>query len=429
MKTENHSTLLNSLTLASIVLLSVICNRYCDADWPQILGPGRNGEAINETPISIWNDEGPQVSWTYDIGQGYAGPVVTGDQVIVFHRMGDIERVESLDVQSGKPQWQADFEATYTGGIDPDKGPRCVPLIYGSRVYAFGAAGNLHCLDLTNGKKIWSKSTHKEFEGRDGYFGTGSTPIVADKKLIVNVGGREGGLVAFDLESGKTIWKTTQEQASYSSPTAATIDGVEHVVFVTRLNTVSINPANGDVRFQFPFGRKGPTVNGATPLLIEDRLFVSASYGVGARLSRIKAGEAEKVWANDDVMSSQYSTCVHRNGYLYGTHGREDYNNGEYRCVELATGKIQWQQTDFAISHTILVGDRLLLLGVDGILRLVKAAPKEYQELGSSQVSKNLTRALPALSNGKFYFRDNDGRNGKLVCLDLSRQNDEEQPK
>jgi len=128
-------------------------------------------------------------------------------------------------------------------------------------------------------------------------------------------------------------------------------------------------------------------------------------------------------------MSSQYSTCVHRDGYLYGTHGREDYNNGEYRCVELASGKIQWKQTEFSISHTILVGDRLLLLGVDGVLRLVQADPRKILELGSAQVSENLTRALPALSNGKFYFRDNAGRKGKLVCLDLSRKDAEEQPK
>jgi len=358
------------------------------------------------------------------LGEGYAGPAVVGERVIVFHRVDDVERIEAFDVQTGESDWQADFEATYSGGVNPDRGPRCVPLVHGSHVYVFGAAGDLHCVELTSGKKRWTRAAYREFGGREGYFGAGSTPIVADGKLIVNVGGDEAGLVAFNLETGETVWKSTKEGASYSSPAAATIAGTKHVVFVTRLNTVSVNPANGDVRFRFPFGRRGPTVNGATPLLLDDRLFVSSSYGVGAKLSQLTATAAKEIWANDDVMSSQYSTCVHRDGYLYGTHGREDYNNGEYRCVAVDSGKIQWKKTGFAISHSILVGDQLLLLGVDGTLRLAKANPNRYEEIASAQVSTNLTRSLPALSDGKLYFRDNSGRSGKLICLELARKRD-----
>ncbi len=424
---QNHSnTSQSGFTRAfykfNVLLIVLICHSHGSAfDWPQILGPNRNGQAVGEPAIKIWSADGPALLWKQELGEGYAGPAVTGDRVTVFHRIGDVERIESFHARTGESQWRTDFQASYAGGVDPDRGPRCVPLINGSSVYVFGAAGNLHCVELASGRKRWSRDLYREYGGREGYFGAGSTPIVVDQHLIVNVGGDSAGVVALDLATGETVWKTTEEGASYSSPASAKIDGTQHVFFVTRLNTISVDPANGDVRFRFPFGRQGPTVNAATPLIIQDRLFVSSSYGVGARLSQVTANQAREIWANDDVMSSQYSTCVHHNGFLYGTHGREDYNNGEYRCIDFESGKIQWKKSRFPVSHTILVGDHLLLLGVDGSLRLLKANPRRYEELAVAKVSSNLTRALPALSNSRLYFRDNAGRTGQLICVELPR--------
>ncbi len=103
----------------------------------------------------------------------------------------------------------------------------------------------------------------------------------------MNVGGRKGaGIVAFSLTDGKALWKATNDAASYSSPMAATIGGKRQVIFVTRLNVVSVDPKTGKVLFQFPFGQRGPTVNAANPLVFGDHLFVSSSYGVGAQWAR-----------------------------------------------------------------------------------------------------------------------------------------------
>ncbi len=416
----------NSPVVAAPVLfalaLLVAPARECQAgDWPQILGPDRNGEAQDEPVIAKWPASGPKPSWSYPVGQGYAGPAVVGNRVIVFHRDRNAERVEALDAATGESLWKTDFPATYRGGVNPDLGPRCVPLIHGDCVYVFGAAGDLHCVNLEDGAKRWTREAYQEFKGQEGYFGAGSTPIVAAGKLIVNIGGSGAGLVAFDLDTGKTAWQATDEDASYSSPTLAMVGGQPHAIFVTRYNTISVDPANGKVRFQFPFGMRGPTVNGATPLVFGDLLFVSSSYGVGANLSQINGDNVKKLWANDDVMSSQYSTCVYRDGFLYGTHGREDYQNGELRCFEAKTGKVKWTVPGFGVAHTILVGDQLLLLGVEGRLRLAEVNSEAYRELASAEISTDVTRSLPALSNGKFYFRENAGQGGTLICLPLAK--------
>ncbi len=389
-------------------------------DWPQILGPARNGQASGETLDAAKFKKSPLVNWSYTLGAGFAGPAVVGDRVIVFHRLGEQERVECLSAATGKLQWQTNFPASYQGGFNPDDGPRCVPTIHAGRIYLFGAHGDLYCVDLKTGKKYWSRDAYGEFSGNDGYFGAGSSPLVAEGKLLVNVGGRgDAGLVAFDLETGKTTWKMGQEAASYSSPTLTTLAGRSVAIFVTRMNVLAVDPKTGKEFFRFPFGKQGPTVNAATPLVFDNQLFVTASYGIGASLRKISLQGAQALWANDEAMSSQYSTCVHQAGYLYGAHGREDVGTAQFRCVKAQTGKVMWSQPNFGVTHTILAGKHLLLLNTRGRLTLALASPEKYQQLQQHTVGRGTTRALPALANGRFYFRTSDGGKGQLTCLQV----------
>ena len=391
-------------------------------DWPQILGPNRSGEAREETLLAKWPTAGPEVAWTHNIGEGYAGVAVSGDKVVAFHRVGEKNVVEALKAENGQQLWKIKLDALYRGGINADRGPRCVPLIHKDRIVLYSPAGDLHCLSLDDGKTFWSRSLYADYRGDEGYFGAGSTPVIVQDKVIVNVGGRaDAGLVALDLASGKTVWKKTDERASYAAPTVATVAGKSHAIFVTRMNCVSVDPANGDVRFRFPFGKRGPTVNAATPLVFDDHLFVSASYGVGAVFAKLGADEPQVVWSNDDVMSQQFTTCVHHEGFLYGTDGREDIGVGTLRCIEAKTGKVQWSVDGFGIAHVILADGKLLIQHVDGQLTLAQADSTKFTKLAGARVSSDSTRALPALSNGRLFVRDNSGTGGKLRCFVVGR--------
>jgi outer membrane protein assembly factor BamB len=392
-------------------------------EWPQILGPARNGAAEKEKLPAAWPAGGPRVLWKGEVGAGYGGPAVAAGRVVVFHRLGDQERVEAFDLMSGKSLWGADFEATYRGGIDADLGPRCVPTIHDGRVYAFGAGGDLHCVRLEDGGKVWSRALAADYDAPDGYFGAGSSPIVAGQRLWVNLGGREAGLVALDLATGKTLYRGTTEQASYSSPTLATIGGRESLVFVTRYNCLGIDPASGAERFSFEFGKRGPTVNAATPLVFGDRLFVSASYGVGARLMRFANGAPTVVWENDESMSSQYTTCVHHQGYLYGAAGREDVGDASLRCIDAATGAVKWDVEGYGIAHVILAGDQLLVVRQRGEIALAPATPARFAPTATATITRGNLRPLPALAEGKLVVRTvASGGRGELLCVDVGAQ-------
>jgi outer membrane protein assembly factor BamB len=385
-------------------------------DWPQILGPHRNGIADEEQIADSWPKSGPPTLWKRDVGEGYAGVAVAGGTAILFHRVGNNERIEAMDARSGHVVWKADFPTSFKTTFNPDNGPRCTPIIHKGRVYVFGAQGGLRCVDLKTGRKIWSRETHKEFRAQEGYFGAGSTPIIEDDKIIVNVGSRnQAGIVAFALESGKPVWKATNELASYSSPVAATIDGVRHVIFITRTKTISVDPKTGKVRFEFPFWKRGPTINGATPLVLDGNLFVSSHYGVGAVFAKIKKSNAETVWKSDDILSSHYMTPIAHEGFLYGIHGQERVDEPELRCFDPKTKKILWRQPGFAYGSMIKADGKLITLTTDGELILLKTDSTRYRELARVSVLDNTTRALPALSNGLIYIRDTN----TLKCLDL----------
>src|SRR5690606_10863865 len=200
-----------------------------------------------------------------------------------------------------------------------------------------------------------------------------TSPLVYQERLLVNIGGEKAGIVALDTRTGRTVWTATEDQASYSSPVLTQLAGRTAVAFVTRLNFVLLDPMTGRELMRYPFGRRGPTVNAAVPLVIGDQYFLTASYGIGAVLLEVDQGRLEPVWAADDVLSSQYNTPIHAGGLLFGIHGREDGPPADLRCADLATGRILWNRPALGVAHLMLADGKLLVLTSQGTLLMVRA--------------------------------------------------------
>ena len=414
--TNSFRSELASLFLIILASLS-ICRDVKSDDWPQILGIHRDGIAVNETLATRWPNNQPRVNWRYKLGQGFAGVSVSGNDVFVFHRMGNQERIESLHRDTGNQQWKRDLETFYRGGYNPDSGPRCVPTVAGDRIILHGASGLAHAVRRQNGELLWSRDLVKDYQGEDGFFGAGSTPIVVDEKALFNIGGEKtGGIVALNVENGETIWHQPNEGASYSSPITAEIDGKTFAIFVTRFNTVMLDPEDGDVAFKISFGRRGPTVNAATPLVFDSQLFLTSSYNVGAGLFELSRHSARELWRSDDSLSSQYNSPILWKNDIYGIHGREDVGQAELRCINPRSGLVRWKKKNFGVANLILADHKILAVKVDGELVIFEPNPDRYVELARTKLSNKTTRALPALSRGLLFIRDSD----ELICFDLN---------
>jgi outer membrane protein assembly factor BamB len=409
-------------TLFPIFCLAFAFNVF-GADWPQFLGPNRSGTTTETNLAPVWPREGPPVVWQRKVGEGFSGPVVSGGRLILFHRLEGKEAVECLDAKSGKVLWKAEYPTQYRDDFGFDEGPRATPAIAGNAVITFGAEGMLHCWTLEKGDKRWSVDTKAAFNAGKGFFGVASSPLADGDAVILNIGGRNGtGIVAFDKATGKVLWKVTDDEASYSSPVAATVAGKRRLFVVTREALVALQAGNGNVDFRYPW--RPPmhaSVSAAVPLIIDDLIFISASYGTGATLLRYKEGAPEKIWSNDEALSCHYATPVHRDGFLYGFDGRADPGlqaDSSLRCVELKTGKVRWKEDSVKVGTVTLAGGQLLILTEKGELIIGPANPDGFKPAARAQILPFVVRAHPALADGLFYARSKD----KLVCVDLRKQ-------
>lgn len=388
-------------------------------DWPQILGPSRNGAAGEDERLAdSWPDDGPPLVWESPIGRGFAGVAVSDGNLVLFHRLGDREVVESREAADGTAVWSKEYPTDFVPQYGRDDGPLCVPTIAGERVITLGAGGVLTCWRLRDGEVVWRRETQRDFDVVPGYFGAGSCPLVHEDKVIVNVGARDddAGLVAFDIESGVVLWTAVSDGASYSSPVLTTIAGEPTVIAVTRFHCVGVSAADGTVRFETPFGLRGLNVTAANPVLVGDAVFLSASYGIGAAFGGIGGDGFQSNWSNDDVMSSQYTTCIEHEGLLYGIDGRQDIPPATLKCFDPQTGDVRWAVEDFGYATLLKADEKLLIAGTNGEFLLAELSAETYQPLARAQLFNDTVRALPALSGGLLFARDSS----RLRCFDLN---------
>jgi len=321
------------------------------SDWPQFLGPTRNGVYPGRSGSVGWSKSGPEKIWSHPVGKGWSGPVVSANRLIIFHRQGADEIIDCLDAKTGGSIWYRKFPTKYVDGFGFDNGPRATPCIDNKRVYLFGADGNLHCLALSDGSTHWSINLQQKLSADSGFFGLACSPVVIGNKVLLNIGGADGaGIVGINTDNGSIAWKTHNDSASYSSPALINLAGTKQVAFITRNNLVAVDPQSGKPIWE---QRLSPamqaSVSASVPLLVGDHLFATASYGAGAVALRLTPKTAKVVWQNDKSLSSQYHTPVALKGNLYGFHGRLDTGpRPDFRCVNLKSGEVKWKSNRVA---------------------------------------------------------------------------------
>jgi outer membrane protein assembly factor BamB len=373
------------------------------ADWPQFLGPTRDAVYNGSIP-----GKNPEKLWQMPVGAGFAGPVITQGKLVLFHRLNNRETLEALDVKSGTKVWSFSYETLYRDDFGFDEGPRAAPVVSGGKVYTHGAEGMLTCVDFATGKKVWQVDTRAQFKFPKGFFGAAAVPLVEGDKLILNVGGPQlAGIVAFNKDTGKVMWGATNDEAGYSSPVAATIGGVRHVLVLTRAGLVSLDPAKGQLRFRLPWrSRNDASVNAAVPVVVNDLVFISSSYRTGATVLQVTSPASFKqLWSGDESLSNHYATSVQKDGYLYGYHGRQE-NGQTLRCIDMKTGKVMWEVEEFGAGTLILAGSDLLLMRESGELAWGTADPKGAKAGPRKQLLPGVVRAYPALADGVLCARN-----------------------
>jgi outer membrane protein assembly factor BamB len=300
-------------------------------------------------------------------------------------------------------------------------------VVDGDTVFVFGVEGRLRAHRVADGELIWEVDTAREFGVVQNFFGAGSTPIVEGDLLIAMVGGSppdppslwsgelEGdgsAIVAFDKLTGRIVYQSGDELASYSSPVIATIADRRWGFVFARGGLMGFEPSTGKIDFHFPWrSKKIESVNAASPVVVGDKVLVTESYGVGSALLRVRPGGYDVIRQDPprrgQSLASHWSTPIYHEGFLYGCSG-EKSGQADLRCVDFETGEVKWSQS---------LGSRLSLLYVDGHLvvqtergglALVQANPEKAELVTKAQFGEVLgqpTWGAPILSHGILYLR------------------------
>jgi outer membrane protein assembly factor BamB len=401
-------------------------------DWANFLGPQYDGTS-NETGLLLdWPDEGPPVLWSRPVGESYGNPVVANGKLIIFHRIEDEEVIECIDAVNGEETfWQFRYPTDYADRYNYNGGPRGSATINEDHVYTLGAEGVLTAVNFQTGELNWQRNINQDFNAPQNFFGVGVAPFIEQDMILINVGGSGGaGIVAFDKYTGETIWKASGDTASYSTPIVKTINEKRTAIFHTGDGLVTLEAETGEILHKYRFrSRHRESAIAATPLYINDTIFLSATYRIGAVALKITPSGLEEVWKSVDAMQNHWATSIYQDGYLYGLDGRHPSGAGgaNFRCIDFNTGKVQWTHTagsersgGIGRSTFIMAEDHLIALGEYGHLLLIKPDPKQYIEKERVRLLQHPAWAPPILAQGLLYIRNEN----TLLCLDLRNKPD-----
>lgn len=373
------------------------------ADFPQFLGPDRNGVLPGPKLATNWTVQSPALLWRQPVGAAWSGFAVAGTIAITQEQRGPDEVVVAYDLATGRVLWSHADPVRYFTTL-AGEGPRATPTVVGRRVLTVGATGVLNCLDLATGRVAWMKDLLKEHDGGLPDWGVSGSPLVFDGVVVVNPGGSNNRSVAtYRLEDGALRWTAGKRGASYSSPLVTTIDGVRQVMLFG--GTLAGHDATtGDVLWEFRWPGGHPQI--AMPVRVtESDWIISSGYGTGSArvsVSRDGAGKwtAKQVWRTNRLKSKFANPVLHR-GHVYGL------DDGILACLDAATGDFKWKDGKYGHGQVLLVGDLLLVMAESGEVVLLEPHPEGLRELTRFSALTGKTWNPPTLA-GEYLLVRND---------------------
>ena len=436
-------------SIALLLALGALLGFARADDWPQWLGPKRDGVWHESGILKEFPSSGPKVRWRAPIGAGYAGPAVVGSKVYVIDRMvapkastpadpfqrgqiPGVERVLCLNEPDGKILWKHEYDCPYD--ISYPAGPRATPLVEDDRVYTLGAEGHLICFQRESGKVTWSRDFKKDLGAKTPLWGFAAHPLIDGNKLICLVGGQRSVAVAFDKFTGKEIWRAlSAKEPGYCPPTMIEAAGRRQLIIWHPESINALEPETGKLLWSVPMEvRSGLSI--PTPRQHGDLLFITSFYN-GPIMLRLTQDKPAVLWRgksnserNTDGLHSIMATPFFDGEHIYGV-----CSYGQVRCLKAATGERVWEtfeattggkEVRWANAFLVKHGDRFFLPNEKGDLIIARLTPSGYQEISRTHLleptntaaGRDVVWSHPAFANRSIYARNDK----ELVCVSLA---------
>jgi outer membrane protein assembly factor BamB len=437
----------------AVVLLASLSARA--DDWPQWLGPRRDGVWRESGLVDRFPKGGPPVVWRVPVAHGFSGPAVADGRVYVTDRQRATdekgtplpptreagfpgkERILCLNEADGKLLWKHEYDCAYK--ISYPGGPRCTPMIHQGKLYTLGAMGDLFCLDAKKGDVLWSCNIRKQYKAELPVWGYAAHPLIDGDLLYTLAGGEGSNVVALNKDTGQEVWKAlTCEEVGYTPPMIYKVGNTRQLIIWQPEAVNALDPKTGKLLWTESYMPKAkvqrPAVSIATPLFDGSRLFVSSFYH-GSLMLKLDADRpgASVLWRSKDssarkitTLHALSSTPVLKDGHVYGI-----CREGELRCQKADTGEQVWEsdaiwgeKAQFGTAFLIEQGDRFVIFNDVGDLILAKISPQGYEEIDRAKLleptyvsrGRTVVWCAPAFANRRVYVRNDK----EMVCVSLA---------
>lgn len=445
MRTGYFGSLRRSVSLAGLAgyLAAVVPGNA--ADWPHWLGPHGDLTWREDGLVEKFGGDGPRVVWRAPLGNGYSGPAVAGDRVVVMDyqvkegtidanpggrtRISGTERVVCLRAGDGGQVWVHEWDSPLE--LSFPNGPRCTPTIDGNRVYALGAEGRLWCLSFEDGKPLWDVDFRKAYGVQSPMWGYASHPLVHGDLVYVKPGGSGTAAVALDKRTGREVWRALDSrEAGYAPPVIIRHGGKEQLLIWHGEAIASLDPLTGRPYWVMPYAVSyGMAI--MAPRLSGDYLFIGGIVNK-SRVLRLKPDQSgpEVVWDGTPKMglTPKNGTPVVVDDIVIGCDA-----DGDLRCFEIETGRRLWsteevvgRSTNSATFFPVKTGSGWVIFNDQGELILADINREGYRERSRARILEPLTPGMGRKviwSHPAFAHRCVFARNDReIVCISLEKK-------
>ena len=405
------------------------------ADWPQWLGPNRDGKSPETGLIDAIPAGGPKLLWSLkgvdEVGTGYGSPAVVGNRLYLVGgasaKAAAAESVHCLDAGTGQKIWTTPIPTAKGKFMDNwGGGPRSTPTVDRDHLYVLGATGDLVCL-TTAGQVVWTKNLVSDFGGKIPAWGYSESPLVDGDKVVVTPG-KKGAVTALNKLTGELVWTTPdlKDGAGYSSLVPTDVGGVRQYVTQTDAHGVGVRASDGKLLWTTDVIGRGTAVI-PTPVVTADNVvFFTSGYNAGCAAFQLKPDgdgtKADKLYGKSKVVSNHHGGVIGLGGKIYG------HSDRDWVCYDLVHGGDEpiWSSNKLGKGSIAYADGHFYCYDEDsGTVAQIKATDKDWDETGRWTIpAKSKLRPKsgkiwphPVIAGGNIYLRDYEN----LFCYQLTK--------
>lgn len=382
-----------------------------DGDWPAFRGPRRDGRVEGVRFSTDWRTP-PKEVWRRAIGSAWSAFILVGDYLFTQEQRGPYELVTCYHADTGAPVWQNRIEAKFEDGMG--LGPRATPSYAAGYLYAQGCTGLLQCIHAATGETVWKRDLREEFGARLPEWGFSVSPLVAMGLAMVFADAGEGkSVIAFDCETGETVWSAGRPGGGYASPHFALLGNVPQVLMVSNFGIQSFALSGGEALWAHPWDIKTNPRCTQPAQIGSNRVLFGATGTSGSRVLQVQQSDSgwgvEEIWTTRQFRPYFNDGALHK-GYYYGFDGER------VSCLDIEGGRRLWSGERYSGQLLLLPDmDMLLILSEAGDIVLVPAVPQQFTELARFKALSGKTWNHPLIANGRLFVRNAE----EAACYEL----------